>query len=140
MQQENDNRRQAEGFIARNATQPKWQSVLQSLLDHYGEDLFKSWFMKINFHRTGENEATLVAAMGIVEQRIKEQYLRVIEGLLEKAAGRKIDVKVVTDKEFQNNTAIKVTPYQFEQEKPMHKIYQEKSLQDVTKDVPWWVN
>ena len=80
---------------------PVWKFVQKGLLTHYGEDIFKSWFMKLSLGESSGNHAILIGSTGFACQRIKEQYLSAIQDLWKKETCRDVDITVMMQSEYE---------------------------------------
>jgi len=59
-----------------------WGNVIRDLVAHYGVDLYKSWFSKINFiEAQGNSSVILSAPSNFVRDWIKSNYFEMISGL-----------------------------------------------------------
>ncbi len=59
-----------------------WKNISRNLMEHYGEDLYKSWFSKVNFiEAQGEGSIILSAPSNFVRDWIKSNYFDVVSEL-----------------------------------------------------------
>src|SRR5689334_7542304 len=54
--------------------QDAWQQVARELSRHYGDDLYKSWFSKLNFLEFSINTIILATPTNFIRDWIKSKY------------------------------------------------------------------
>ncbi len=92
-----------EGAIATNISQ--WKDVSRDLSLHYGEDLYKSWFSKINFLEKQGSEVILSAPSNFVRDWIKSNYFDVICKLWSHHDSDVKTVEIITKEVEKNKSA-----------------------------------
>lgn len=76
-----------------------WKDVSRDLIEHYGKDLYKSWFSKVNFiEAQGEGEVILSAPSNFVRDWIKSNYFDVISKLWGHHDSKIKSVDIITQK------------------------------------------
>jgi chromosomal replication initiator protein len=90
-----------------------WKIVSRDLVSHYGEDLYKSWFSKINFFEAiGESEIILSAPSNFIRDWIKSNYFDIISKLLVHHDTKVKSVDIIT-KELPKSDVIVVSSNTF---------------------------
>lgn len=76
-----------------------WKDVSRDLIEHYGKDLYKSWFSKVNFiEAQGEGAVILSAPSNFVRDWIKSNYFDVISKLWGHHDSKIKSVDIITQK------------------------------------------
>lgn len=81
-----------------------WKNVTTDLISHYGQDLYKSWFSKINFFESQGNQTVILSASSnFIRDWVKSNYFDMISRLFRHHDSSIKYVDIVTrESDFEN--------------------------------------
>ncbi|MBN8511532.1 MAG: chromosomal replication initiator protein DnaA [Rickettsiales bacterium] len=88
-----------------------WRSVSRDLASYYGDDLYKSWFSKVDFlEASGDSSVILSAPSNFVRDWIKSNYFEMISKLFGHHDPKIRSVDIITKEVIPDSTSAEILP------------------------------